>query len=186
MSKKSNVIVIADLRKESGISMDPGQYKAYVPSTTYNKGDRIRVVDSGTGDVTIMRAKEDGITGPYDASKWEAEATFPKNAPPENHTPALTAEQMMMLAMFGGSSEMPQAYSESKTYRKGEKILYTDPATGVTTIRYAKESGITGPFNASKWKIFNLMAGTIGDGSSGGGGSKSMSETNIVAMLLKL
>ena len=186
MSKKTNVIVIADLRKESGISMDPGQYKAYVPSTTYNKGERIRVVDKVTGDVTIMRAKEDGITGPYDASKWEAEATFPKNAPQENHTPALTAEQMMMLAMFGGSSVMPQAYSESKTYRKNDKILYTDPATGVTTIRYAKESGITGPFNASKWKIFNLMAGTLGGDGSSGGGSKSMSETNIAAMLLKL
>ena len=46
------------------------QIEIYDRDKVYNKGDKVYVIDSITGDIKVVTAIADGITGPYDSNKW--------------------------------------------------------------------------------------------------------------------
>ena len=46
------------------------QIEIYDQDKIYNKGDKVYVIDSATGDIKVVTAIADGITGPYNSNKW--------------------------------------------------------------------------------------------------------------------
>lgn len=42
----------------------------YDQNKIYNAGDKSFIIDTTTGDITVVTASDDNITGPYDESKW--------------------------------------------------------------------------------------------------------------------
>ena len=42
----------------------------YDQNKTYNSGDKAFVIDASTGDIKVVTATEDGVTGPYNPNNW--------------------------------------------------------------------------------------------------------------------
>ena len=88
--------------------------------------------------------------------------------------------QLLVTAMFGGDVTLPQLYDPTKTYNKGSKILYTDPATGRVTIYSCKKDGVTGTFDLANWTLYNLFQG------AGGGSGSAMNDVSLINTLNNL
>ena len=65
----------------------------------------------------------------------------------------LNSYQLILNALFG--SLLPEEYDSNKVYDKGDPIIVINP-DGSYILQIAKESGVTGPYDPSKWNTVSF------------------------------
>mgnify|MGYP002852558707 CR=1 FL=1 len=112
-----------------------GVPQVYEEEITYNTGDKIIYVDE-EGVASVLQAKEDGITGTFDITKWR-EYLAGKD---------IAESKALMKAIFG-TEELPKAYDSTISYVAGDKAT----VNGIVMIAIADT---TGTYDATKWREF--------------------------------
>lgn len=105
----------------------------YNSALIYNTGDYVIYMDG------LYKCKEDNVTGPWDASKWQTTTIIQTISEIESNISSLSSDIQAIFAIISS------AYNTSTTYNKRDLVLYNKK------LYKCKTNNTTGAWDNSKW-----------------------------------